>query len=745
MIRSLRVPGLLVVAACLAVAGWLLMSTTFMIYDDEGYVLLGLRDFSEHGRLYDEIFTQYGPVPFLYYDRLHRLLDWPITNLFGRTLTLWHWVVAALASGLIAWRLSNRYWTALFTLVAVFGYLWQMTCEPPHPGGLITLITAVSLAIAVEALARGRTATATLVLGLAGAALFFTKINIGLLWICSAGAFLLLHTKSPVLHGRGSWLAAGGLVVLPFILMRPLLGESWVLNLALVFAVSGVALCALVRVETAPSWGIRNWLAGLGGAVGLGAIVIVAIVAKGTSLRGLLQGVLLDPLRHPVNFQVGLAWPPIAGGVLATAAVITGVWCARPALRPRLADAVAGLRLIALGAFVWHAQDWLTIYGISYMISLALSLTPLFLMPLGDAPADNRRRTGATLVALMGFGQVLHAYPVAGSQMAWGSFLLLPLFASGLADAAAHLGRRIHRPWLEPAVAAVALLAGGWQGYLLLNHGWLCWKNSGTLQLAGAESLRPAENVRYAVRILTANAQLHADLLYSRPGMFSFNLWSGVPTPTRRNATHWFWLLTPTEQQAIIDRLRAEPRSAVINSRLLVDFMKQELRMTVTGPLNDFIRENYRPLFTVSGYEFLVPLASQAAPFYVAQNFESAANAHGIEPGMITVNVALRATVARIVLRDVRNPAKILAQWQADNTRATLGLINAAGQLAGEPQPAAWPLQIDGLRQLRLYHHLSAPGGRPELQLVFLDATGQPLFEACYDEPPIVSAPPAGD
>ncbi len=61
--RYLRVPGLVLLTAGLAVTGWLLMSTNFMIHDDEGYVLLGLKNFSEHGRLYDEVFTQYGPGP----------------------------------------------------------------------------------------------------------------------------------------------------------------------------------------------------------------------------------------------------------------------------------------------------------------------------------------------------------------------------------------------------------------------------------------------------------------------------------------------------------------------------------------------------------------------------------------------------------------------------------------------------------------------------------------------------------
>ncbi len=739
MMSRLRVPGLLGLAACLTVAGWLLMSANFMIHDDEGYVLIGLKNFSAHGRLYDEVFTQYGPAPFLYYDGWHRLLDWPVTNLFGRTLTLLHWVVAALAAGWIAWRLSQRYWTALFTLVTVFGYLWQMTWEPPHPGGLIALVTAVGLAGAVEALVRGRTAVATLVLGLAGAALILTKINVGLLWTCSAGAFLLVGTMP---RRRGAWLAGAGLAALPFILMRPLLGESWVLNLAVVFALSGLAGCAFLAPDTPPVLRFRDWLAGAGGFAGLAALIVIAILARGTSLRGLLNGVLLDPLRHPVNFHFGFLWPPVAWFLLGAALVVAALWLWRPAGRPRLADAVAGLRLVALGCFAWQADTWLTINGVGHMISLVLPLTPLFLLPLDEAPASDHRRLAAGLVALVGLGQVLHAYPVAGTQMAWGSFLLLPLFVSGLADAAAHAARRLQRPWPEFAVTALALGTAGWQTNLLLQQGWQRWNTSEALGLPGAESLRPQENVRYALRILTANAQLHADLLYSRPGMFSFNLWSGVPTPTLRNATHWFWLLNPDEQQAIIARLQAEPRSVVISSRPLVDFLDQKIGLTITGPLNDFIRQHYRQLFSVSGYDFLVPRDSRAAPFFVAQNFDSAPSAAGTEPHLITVNIATRATVARIVLRDVRNPTMDLGSWSADNSRVTLGRINALGQNAGEPQPAPWPLQIDGLRQLRLYHSLSVPSSRPEMQLVFLDAAGRPLVEACYDGPATGSAAP---
>jgi hypothetical protein len=57
----------------LAFAGYWLLFTTFMVYDDEGYVLISLKHFSEHGGLYHHVYTQYGPFPYLFYDGLHRL------------------------------------------------------------------------------------------------------------------------------------------------------------------------------------------------------------------------------------------------------------------------------------------------------------------------------------------------------------------------------------------------------------------------------------------------------------------------------------------------------------------------------------------------------------------------------------------------------------------------------------------------------------------------------------------------
>ena len=82
--------------------------------------------------------------------------------------------------------------------------------------------------------------------------------------------------------------------------------------------------------------------------------------------------------------------------------------------------------------------------------------------------------------------------------------------------------------------------------------------------LPGCGPLSQSADAASLLRVLTLNAVAHAEVLFSEPGMFSFNLWSGVPTPTGSNVTHWFSLLDQSRQQEIIRRLTESPRAAVI-------------------------------------------------------------------------------------------------------------------------------------------------------------------------------------
>ena len=83
-------------AAVLFVAAALIMFSAFMFYDDEGYVLLSLRNFAAHGGLYRDVYTQYGPFPFVSYCAL-QALGVPLTHTVGRLITIGAWAGTAWA------------------------------------------------------------------------------------------------------------------------------------------------------------------------------------------------------------------------------------------------------------------------------------------------------------------------------------------------------------------------------------------------------------------------------------------------------------------------------------------------------------------------------------------------------------------------------------------------------------------------------------------------------------------------
>ena len=95
------------------------MFSAFMFYDDEGYVLISLRNFAEHGHLYRDVFSQYGPFPYVFYYLLH-LLGLPLTHMVGRTITLLAWSGAAVSCALLARTATRSIAAQLAVLAAVF-------------------------------------------------------------------------------------------------------------------------------------------------------------------------------------------------------------------------------------------------------------------------------------------------------------------------------------------------------------------------------------------------------------------------------------------------------------------------------------------------------------------------------------------------------------------------------------------------------------------------------------------------
>ncbi len=698
--------------AALFGTAYLFINTTFMLYDDEGYLLLTLRNFLAGGRLYDEIFSQYGPWPYVYHQLVTTLLHQPLTHLLGRNLTALHWVVCAGCCGLIVARTTGRLTAAVFTTLATFSLLWQMSSEPSHPGSLISAMVASAALFAVMTHDTGRWTWLAAGLGTTAALLVLTKINVGLLFVTGLGVGALRLTAWPARWQRpAEFLAAAGLIAVPWVLMFRKLDDFRVLALALQFSAAAAGLL-WVTPSASANRGLppRTWLVALGFFCGALGLVCLAVCAQGTSLAALIQTVLFDPLRQPASFLLGVKWVPAVWPVTAICWLTTARagWELRRhgAVSRTTRFVVLAVRLATALAFIVNAGEWLTVYGVSRFIVFCLPLLPVFLVPLvAEKEKAAGRFGGGFWLAAIALPQVLHAYPVAGSQMGWGTFLFVPLLAVGLNEAWLASGR--DRPplvkWIP--LAGWGLLAAVSVGQIVTLSS-ICWdhyRTSKPLELPGAENIRVPGRTRVTLRVMTLNAAVHADVLFSRPGMFSYNLWSGVPPPTPRNATHWFWLLNDRDQAGIIAVLRATPRSAVIVDSGWDDFLT-EIKVPIRSPLRAYIEAEYRSVLDLKGPHFLVPRESRAVPFgKIDLRGRDQPEADGPTPVLLRTNVLLAGPPAAIQLQGLESPWATVVDYHTEGARMLLEPITAQGDVIGPAILLPAEQAMNGLYRLSIF------------------------------------------
>jgi hypothetical protein len=481
----------------------------------------------------------------------------------------------------------------------------------------------------------------------------------------------------------------------------------------------------------------RTWGAALLAAIVTGVIVCGWVMARGTSLHALVQTVLINPVRMPGKFIVGMAWYPESTllAVVGTLLVAKAGWELRQGGRLTLLTMrlIAAVRLVIFVCFVLHVHLWPSYVGVFHFIADCLPLLAVFTVPL-DAGASAPARLARWGAAVLALPQVLHAFPVAGSQLGWATFLCVPLLVAGLWETGrvlpellGDLGRRLGQAGAVVLAAASCFLLG-----LLAHTGWERYTTSRSLDLPGATDIRLNSAAREPLRLLALNAGIHADLLVSRQGMYSYNLWSGVPTPTAQNATHWFWLLDEAQQREIIARLAATPRTGFIISHSIDQFLAEH-QIPVTGPLQDFLTQHYQELFRYGGFSFMVPTASQAVVFGRYELLKSESNDPALPPALFRTNVLLDGQPVQIRLEQGDYPWSPGPDLLAPKLDAFAEPINRDGRIAGPTVrlPADRPLR--GLYRLSIFSPKLPDTLRLyEYLLAVRDPDGRLLSESVY-------------
>jgi hypothetical protein len=582
------------------------------LHEDEAYMLTTLRSYLDHGHLYDHVFSQYGPFYTEFWAGIFSLFGLSTTLDTARDVTLVVWVTTALGLGLVALRLTRSVFLGVAVQVLSFAALDVLTAEPLHPGGLICVLLVAILAVAaffggrpVQLLGAG--------LGALVAMLVLTKINVGGLALISLA--LVCTVVYPSLARRRWPRAVVELVfvLVPLALTASKWGQDWAWHLGVHVSVAALAVVIALRARRseARADGELWWIAG--GFVVLALLICAAIIGSGTSLSGLVEGVVTQPLHQGEAFSVpfelpGRTWAFDAVGL---AAALTYWWTARRGVRlsPTLrALAAAGQVLVGLGLALSVVDKALPVDPFDLE---GFPVTMLAFVWVALVPAE---RTGFALLLLpvLAVLQPLHAFPVAGSQLYWGTFLLVAVAAVCVGNgsrallAALAAGRDREVAYALGASAAVALAVLAVNGTLRepLNEARQAYDAATPLELPGSADVRLSEEEVNAWQGITAviDHECRASFL-TEPGLMTFYIWTEMNPPTGMNATAWPTLFDKAQQQRVIDETSSIEGLCVLRNQQIAEFWSAG--PVPPGPLVAYLRQGFQPIATFGTYELL--------------------------------------------------------------------------------------------------------------------------------------------
>ena len=384
-----------------------------------------------------------------------------------------------------------------------------------------------------------------------------------------------------------------------------------------------------------------------------------------------------------------------------------------------------------------------------------MTLVPLtawiFVVPIPQLQETLRPRTTIirTWLALVLVWQFLHAYPVMGSQTGWAVVLWPVLLGIGLHESGRWLvrfaPRRVH--WIRSAgLSMVATVACSANLMVLGVNARDYYNHAVPLELPGTNHLRALSIQTTAMRIATRNAVLHGDQLFSMPGMFSPNLWTGLPAPTLANTTVWFKLLNESQQDETVAAMRRAQHPVVLVQPGVIEHHR-ELHPIPEGSLERFIKNEFEPLLSVPPYDLWMRPGPPRLKLDMAELYITG-HADSDHAAMISVATSILPgeSIASISLhRFTPQGSEFVTRWNQDSCQANYFPTNRQGAPRDAMRSiSTWPFELEGLNQLNIFITESVDWGDViHLWLVFENADGNRIGEARFvDNPAKDQRPP---
>jgi hypothetical protein len=623
VVRSVKVITIFAAVAAAGGYAYLVAFSAFLPYDDEGYILVLSKKFCSGEALYDKVFSQYGPFFSMYFWAAWKAGLYEFTHDSGRLWTIFHWMLTAIITGGVAYRLTRSYLVFVFVFFATAYHLTSLVFEPGHPQGIIIVGSAI-LALLMTSV-RSTSATRALAAGAVVGALAMTKINVGAFAYagCAFGASLAAAQLGRV--NLSLWQRAIIVLVFalsisfPWIVMRQhAFNETWAFRYAVIVSTALFGLSMTARMVSGdPSNPITPrpivlFHTGLFVAVFASAVFVVL---RGTTFASLIDGILMRPLRFPTQFNVLPEFPAASMGTCALSAFAAAYTAVRQSGKYWLILLRIVRILIPMGFFMGLSTFRTPGQEFVERAELLAYFAPFVWLYAVQARAETSRRPDHALAAIAPLAVLLslQAYPVFGTQSCWATLLLIPVFAIILHDEwmAVRIPKlsnllstsRRTREWCSAATGI--LIVAGFYFFARVPEMYGMYTGSPSLELPGSARLRLESAMSAEIHSVTNNVRAHADSLVGSPGLNSFYIWTQIDPLTGFNASSWIYLLEDQEEQAVVTRLEANKRPCAVLSPRLTAFWKKD-REFYRGPLVRYLEDQFVPFVKTPTYEVAV-------------------------------------------------------------------------------------------------------------------------------------------
>jgi hypothetical protein len=571
-------------------------------YDDEGYMMWTVKNFLGGHVLYDQVNTVYGPFYYMYEWCFVSLTGLPATHDSLRLVSAAFWVAAALMAFVLLYRVTGSLVLAMCVHLLTFRALAFIGEEPAHPQeACILLLLALGRAFYIADRTRRM-----IVMGALSGAMAASKINLGI-FVLVALTVGLTYAQARGWRRRAGCIAASlGALALPAVLMWGRLPETWAISYVALVVLSLASTLLTVRGMPWKSvLGLRDAALAAGAFVGTAAIICCFPLAHGSTLHGLFEWLIVIPQREytlswslPANIHLtALAWA--AAGLLFAWYVAKG----------RVADMWLAMVKLAFGPalLLMCATDR---YG--GLLNFATPFLWLVAARPANAGATPHYALARALLALTGVIQVLYAYPVAGSQVDFVAVFAIVIaticfweglswtWRSGLVAPSSRT-----RTWLPKAVQVTAALL---IASLNLAFAWdarRIYESFSALDFPGARYVRVEPGKAATLRAIVSRINSSCGTLITEPGLFSFHLWTGKPSPAGVNHQVWMSLLDDAAQNAVVREIASDSRACVVYQEEVANLWTNDTDVSAK-PAIRFIRENFQTVIAGYGYRLMM-------------------------------------------------------------------------------------------------------------------------------------------